>query len=86
MATFIVTILPQGDCGDGERKREGWPPQFLVKKTERGLAISILTIPPARDGEMASLHSSYSSLGDGEMAASILLILLQGMGRWPPPL
>ena len=32
-----------------------------------------------------NLHGSYSSLGDGEMAASIFLILLQGMGRWPPP-
>ena len=32
-----------------------------------------------------NLHGSYSSLGHGEMAASIFLILLQGMGRWPSP-
>ena len=31
-----------------------------------------------RDGH---LHSSDSSLRDGEMATSVLLILLQGMGR-----
>ena len=31
-----------------------------------------------------NLHGSYSSLGDGEMLVSIL-ILLQGMGRWPSP-
>ena len=42
------------------------------------MATSILIILPKEDGEDGHLHSSFSSLGDGEVTTFILTVLPQG--------